>query len=125
MLDFARDWLASLFGASVKDAITRSHVTRWNEEPFVLGAMSAATPGNADARRALMEPIGGRVWFAGEAVHATKWGTVDGAWESGERAAHGRARPDGHAGEAEAGTLAPRARTRAAAPSPPAAALRE
>ena len=34
-----------------------------------------------------MEPLGGRVWFAGEAVHATKWGTVAGAWESGERAA--------------------------------------
>ncbi len=88
MLDFARGWLAKLFGSNVKNAITRSHVTRWNDEPFVLGAMSVATPGHADARRALLEPIGGRVWFAGEAVHGTKWGTVDGAWESGERAAH-------------------------------------
>jgi hypothetical protein len=25
--------------------------------------------------------------FAGEAAHETLWGTVDGAWESGERAA--------------------------------------
>jgi monoamine oxidase len=88
MLDFARGWLAKLFGSNAKNAITRSHVTRWNDEPFVLGAMSVATPGHADARRALLEPIGGRVWFAGEAVHGTKWGTVDGAWESGERAAH-------------------------------------
>ena len=87
MLDFARNWLATIFGSDVKRAITRSHVTRWNEEPWVLGALSAATPGNADARQALLEPLGGRVWFAGEAVHATKWGTVDGAWESGERAA--------------------------------------
>jgi len=87
MLDFARDWLGSQFGSNIKSAITRSHVTRWNEEPWVLGAMSAAMPGNVDARQALMEPLGGRVWFAGEAAHATKWGTVDGAWESGERAA--------------------------------------
>jgi monoamine oxidase len=87
MVDFARGWMASLFGSDIKNAIARSHVTRWNDEPWVLGAMSAASPGNADARRALVEPIGGRVWFAGEAVHATKWGTVDGAWESGERAA--------------------------------------
>jgi hypothetical protein len=87
MIDFARGWVASLFGSDIKNAIARSHVTRWNDEPWVLGAMSAASPGNADARRALVEPIGGRVWFAGEAVHATKWGTVDGAWESGERAA--------------------------------------
>ena len=87
MVEFARDWLASLFGANVKRAIKRSHATRWNDEPFVLGAMSAAAPGNADARKILMEPIGGRIWFAGEAVHETQWGTVAGAWESGTRAA--------------------------------------
>ena len=28
-----------------------------------------------------------RLLFAGEAVHETLWGTVGGAWESGERAA--------------------------------------
>jgi monoamine oxidase len=87
MVDFAGDWLASLFGANVKRAIKRSHATRWNDEPFVLGAMSAATVGNADARKILMESIGGRVWFAGEAVHETQPGTVAGAWESGTRAA--------------------------------------
>ena len=27
------------------------------------------------------------MYFAGEATHETLWGTVDGAWESGERAA--------------------------------------
>ena len=34
-----------------------------------------------------MEPLRERVFFAGEAVHETLWGTVGGAWESGERAA--------------------------------------
>jgi len=34
-----------------------------------------------------MEPLRDRVWFAGEAVHDSLWGTVNGAWESGERAA--------------------------------------
>jgi len=87
MVDFARDWLAKLYGADVKSKIKASHATRWNDEPFVLGARSAASPGHADARRALLEPMGGRVWFAGEAAHVTKWGTVSGAWESGERAA--------------------------------------
>jgi len=28
-----------------------------------------------------------RLFFAGEAVHETQWGTVGGAWETGERAA--------------------------------------
>jgi hypothetical protein len=35
-----------------------------------------------------MEPLRDRVFFAGEAVHETLWGTVGGAWESGERAAN-------------------------------------
>ena len=34
-----------------------------------------------------MEPLRDRIFFAGEAVHETLWGTVGGAWESGERAA--------------------------------------
>ena len=87
MVDFAADWLAGLYGADVKKAIRRSHATRWNHEPLALGAFSAAAPGWQGARRILMEPVQGAVWFAGEAVHETLWGTVGGAWESGERAA--------------------------------------
>jgi hypothetical protein len=34
-----------------------------------------------------MDPFRDRLWFAGEAVHESLWGTVAGAWESGERAA--------------------------------------
>ena len=87
MIDFARQWLGSLFGDSVKSAIKRSAATRWGANPLILGGFSAAPPGEADARRILMEPIGGRIWYAGEAAHETLWGTVDGAWESGTRAA--------------------------------------
>ena len=87
MVDFAGEWLSSLFGTNVKRAIKRSHATRWNEDEWTLGAMSVAGPGNSDARKVLMESIGGRIWFAGEALHETQWGTVPGAWESGTRAA--------------------------------------
>jgi monoamine oxidase len=53
----------------------------------VLGAASVAVPGGQSARRVLMEPLAGRLWFAGEAVHERLFGTVGGAWDSGERAA--------------------------------------
>lgn len=95
MVDFAREWLAAKFGSNVKNAIKRSHATRWNEEPWVLGAMSAAAPGSADARKVLLEPIGGKIWLAGEAVHDSKWGTVGGAFESGTRAAEAALRKMG------------------------------
>jgi monoamine oxidase len=41
----------------------------------------------ADARRVLRDYAEGRVRFAGEALHPSLWGTVAGAWESGEAAA--------------------------------------
>jgi monoamine oxidase len=87
MVNFAADWLADLYGNEVKKAIKRSQATRWNNEPRTLGAFSAAAPGGQSARRVLMEPLQNAVWFAGEAAHETLWGTVGGAWDSGERAA--------------------------------------
>jgi monoamine oxidase len=86
MVAFAVEWLTKLYGSDVKAAVKRSAVTRWNASPFVLGAVSAAAPGAQGSRKILMEPLGG-LFFAGEAAHETMWGTVGGAWESGERAA--------------------------------------
>jgi monoamine oxidase len=87
MVVFARDWIAGLFGEQAKQAIKRTHATQWGKEPWVLGGFAAAAPGGQPGRRVLMEPVRDRLFFAGEAVHETMWGTVGGAWESGERAA--------------------------------------
>ena len=87
MVDFATGWLADLYGADMKKAVGRTHATRWSREPWALGAVSAAAPGGQPGRKVLMEPVRDRLFFAGEAVHETLWGTVGGAWESGERAA--------------------------------------
>ncbi len=87
MIDFAIEWLSGLYGAEVKSSIKRRHATRWNHEPWALGAASAAVPGGQSARKVLLEPLAGRLFFAGEAAHETLWGTVGGAWDSGERAA--------------------------------------
>ncbi|CEG10013.1 Putrescine oxidase [Afipia felis] len=86
MVDFAQTWLRDLFGGDVQKAVTRSSVTRWNAEPYVMGAMSVASPGGQPARRILAEPLG-PLFFAGEALHEQLGGTVGGAWISGERAA--------------------------------------
>ena len=87
MIDFATTWLSGLYGADIKNSVKRRHATRWNNEPWVLGAWSAAAPGAQPARKILTEPVSGRIFFAGEATHESLWGTVNGAWESGERAA--------------------------------------
>jgi len=86
MVAFAVEWLTKLFGSDAAKAVKKSSATRWNAAPFVLGAMSAASPGGQPSRKILMEPVGS-LFLAGEAAHEALWGTVDGAWESGERAA--------------------------------------
>jgi monoamine oxidase len=86
MVDFAIGWLGGLYGADIRKAVKRTHATRWNNSPFVLGAIAAASPGGAAARRTMMEPIRDRVFFAGEAIHETQYGTVNGAWDSGKAA---------------------------------------
>ena len=42
------------------------------------------------------------MFLAGEATHETLWGTVDGAWESGERAAEAALRKIGALTDANA-----------------------
>jgi monoamine oxidase len=87
MLAFALDWLTGLYGSDVRKAVRRTAVTRWNQDPWTLGASSTSAPGSQWARAALAEPVRDRIFFAGEATHETQWGTVGGAWASGERAA--------------------------------------
>jgi monoamine oxidase len=86
MIAFVVEWLTKLYGSDIKTAVKRSAVTRWNAHPFTLGAISAAAPGAQGSRKILSEPLGS-LFLAGEATHETLWGTVGGAWESGERAA--------------------------------------
>jgi monoamine oxidase len=95
MIDFALAWLTGLYGTDMKAIVKRSAATRWNEAPWVMGAISAADPGAQPMRKVLSEPLNNRVFLAGEATHETLWGTVGGAWESGERAAEAALRAIG------------------------------
>ena len=88
MLAFLSELMLAQFGSEAPGKIGRTEVIRWDKEPFVLGGFSAAAPGAAASRRVLIEPVGDRLFFAGEAAHETQWGTVGGAWASGERAAN-------------------------------------
>jgi monoamine oxidase len=116
MVAFAVEWLNKLFGNDLAIKVAKSSVTNWNASPFILGAMSVATPGGQPSRKILTEPMG-NLFLAGEASHETLWGTVDGAWESGERAAEAALRKIGALNEplaAPARAPAQRRRTRGA-----------
>ena len=119
MVAFAVEWLTKLFGSDVAKVVRKSAATRWNAAPFALGAMSAAVPGGQPSRKILMEPVGS-LFLAGEAAHETLWGTVDGAWESGERAAEAALRKFGAIKDPEPAQLArPSKKKKRAAPGAP------
>jgi monoamine oxidase len=111
MVAFAVEWLTKLFGSDAVAAVKKSSATRWNAAPFALGAMSVAAPGSQPSRKILTEPTGA-LFFAGEATHETLWGTVDGAWESGERAAEAALRRIGASKDTESAAAPARAAKR-------------
>ena len=88
--DFALGQLRAIFGGRVDKLFAGSAqlVTHWEADPFVRGAYSYATVGNADARMRLGQPLAdGHLLFAGEACHDGLAGTIAGAWLSGRQAA--------------------------------------
>lgn len=72
-------------------ALLGSRMVQWDDDPYARGAYSFTPVGANDARRALAEPIHGRVRLAGEATGADgselSAYTVHGAVDSGRRAA--------------------------------------
>ncbi|WP_310784614.1 flavin monoamine oxidase family protein [Mycobacterium sp. Z3061] len=73
-----------LFGSDVVEVRSSS----WTTDPLALGSYSFHAPGSGlDDRRRLQEPIGDRLYLAGEAVGADNPATVHGALLSGRHAA--------------------------------------
>jgi hypothetical protein len=87
MKAFASDFIGNEFGPQARRVMGEVHVTSWTTDPFIRGAWSVAGPGATPQRLRLAEPVGQRVLIAGEATDDGLWGTVGGAWASGERAA--------------------------------------
>ncbi len=116
MVAFAVEWLTKLFGSDVGAAVKKTSATRWNAAPFALGAMSVAAVGGQPSRKILTEPVG-CMFLAGEATHETLWGTVDGAWESGERAADAALRKIGALRDSEPAAAPVARQRRRAAPA--------
>lgn len=80
--------MRTLYGASIP-APEAVHITRWLSDPFARGAYSSLAPGaTPDDRTALVAPVAGRLFFAGEATRRDFPSTVHGAYLSGLAAAN-------------------------------------
>ena len=62
--------------------------TNWSQDPYSFGSYSYIAKGASRRdHRILSQPVGDRLFFAGEAAHPRRNSTVHAAYESGERAA--------------------------------------
>ena len=78
------DELSSLFPTqNPTELCTGIRVQRWADEPFIRGAYSYPSPQSTGMREVLAEPVGNRLFFAGEACNVNGHiATVHGAMES-------------------------------------------
>ncbi len=79
----ARAVIAEHFGRGALADLAIPAVTAWRHDPWSRGSWAVVPPGHAPARETLREPVGERIWFAGEANSRAQWGTAGGAFEEG------------------------------------------
>lgn len=93
MIAAARSQVRAMLGEAVDRKFVKGAGSQWGSDPWSRGAVAAAKPGFATARRnagrALTSNAGRpRVLFAGEAFAPVDWiGSAAGAWLSGRVAA--------------------------------------
>ncbi|QIB34158.1 flavin monoamine oxidase family protein [Ancylobacter pratisalsi] len=85
-LRLARAFMAEAFGLE-PEAISAVACSAWATDPLIQGAMVAAAPGKSAQRRLFEEPVQTRIFLAGEYTSTSAWGSLAGAWQSGEVAA--------------------------------------
>jgi monoamine oxidase len=75
-----------------RSEFTSAAMHDWNRDPFARGAYSYVRVGGANARATLALPVDDTLFFAGEATSTDgQGGTVNGALQTGARAARGAA----------------------------------
>jgi monoamine oxidase len=90
LIERALNGFGALFGepALARQEFEGGLMHDWDHDPFARGAYSYIAVGGGDARAALAAPVDGTLFFAGEATSSDgQSGTVNGALETGERAA--------------------------------------
>jgi len=92
VVDYALGELVRLLGSDTRKHFVKGFATDWAENPLTLGAYGAPRPGAISARKALAEPVGNSLFFAGEAMGGSVSALVNGAYKSGKKTAKAMAK---------------------------------
>lgn len=83
----AIEQLDMIFDTSCAEHVTTKKIVSWSQERLVQGAYTHPTVNAGDARMMLAAPVANTLFFAGEATHTGVNPCLQGAMETGERAA--------------------------------------
>jgi len=86
-VDFALGEVVKVVGSRARKQFVKGVMSDWASNSHTLGAYAAALPGKFSQRAPLSQPIGDRIFFAGEAMGGSHVALVSGAFKSGENAA--------------------------------------
>jgi monoamine oxidase len=86
-IDHVTNRLANILGADARKAIKGGRLAGWWVDPYARGGFSVARIGRFADRELLSRPVGGRIWFAGEANAGPASVTAGGAAIAGQAAA--------------------------------------
>ncbi len=87
VVDYALEQLVRCVGSDARTHFVKGLATDWADNPLTLGAYGAVKPGAWGARAKLSQPLGDRLFFAGEAVGGATSALVNGAFRSGKTVA--------------------------------------
>ncbi len=87
VVEYAIEKLIFMLGSKTRKHFIKGFASDWADNPLTLGSYAAAKPGQGGTRQILREIEFGKLLFAGEAVEAEIYGLVNGAFESGKKAA--------------------------------------
>jgi monoamine oxidase len=88
-IEYAKAALAQMYGPALVARILddETKLTHWGQNPWTLGAYSAALPGSSKMHAELAKPVDGLVFFAGEAAGPVEFnGSLPAAYVSGLQA---------------------------------------
>ena len=91
LLEQALDSLATIFNLShreIEAQLEASYIHNWRDDPFTRGAYVYVPVNGLDDQQIFAQPVENKLFFAGEATSVGHIGTVHGAIQSGQRAAH-------------------------------------
>lgn len=78
--------LDKIFGGTVASrTLIDSYIMDWFKHPYIRGTFSYPTIGSLNARNTAAQPIGSKLYFAGEAMHEGHFATVHGAMETAQK----------------------------------------